>query len=123
MWPKFGNSSISMRDVIIALILEEFDQKTAFSEGWYWFKFNNLRLILGTNLKSYSSVEKGLKLKVRKFLGANSYVCRSYKGKTGKGVFLPPPQAPSFWVGLNSACIYAVEVFISFNAVCYNSQC
>ena len=94
MWPKFGNSSISMRDVIIALILEEFDQKTAFSEGWYWFKFNNLRLILGTNLKSYSSVEKGLKLKVRKFLGANSYVCRSYKGKTGRGAFLPPPPGP-----------------------------
>ena len=33
------------------------------------FKFNNLGLALGTNLKVYTSVVKGLKLKVRKFWG------------------------------------------------------
>ena len=33
------------------------------------FKFNNLRLAQVTNLKFYTSVVKGLKLKVRKFLG------------------------------------------------------
>ena len=38
-------------------------------EGWSWFKFNNLGLTLGTNLKFYISVAKGLKLKVRKFWG------------------------------------------------------
>ena len=27
MWPKFGNSSISMREVIITSILQGFDQK------------------------------------------------------------------------------------------------
>ena len=27
MWPKFGNCSISMREVIITLILSGFDQK------------------------------------------------------------------------------------------------
>ena len=27
MWPKFGNSNVSMRDVIIASALWEFDQK------------------------------------------------------------------------------------------------
>ena len=42
---------------------------TAFFEGWSWFKFNNLRLALGTNLKFYTSLLKGLKLKVRKFWG------------------------------------------------------
>ena len=31
--------------------------------------FNNLGLALGTNLKFYTSVAKGSKLKVRKFLG------------------------------------------------------
>ena len=31
--------------------------------------FNNLGLALGLNLKFYTSVAKGLKLKVRKFLG------------------------------------------------------
>ena len=50
-----------------------------------WFKFNNLELALGMALKVYTSVGKRLKLKVRKFLGINSYVCRSYKGKTGRG--------------------------------------
>ena len=42
-------------------------RKTAFFEVWSWFKFNNLGLALGTNLKFYTSLSKGLKLKVRKF--------------------------------------------------------
>ena len=40
-------------------------------------------------MKFYTSVGKGLKLKV-KVLGANSYIWRSYRGKTGRGAFLPP---------------------------------
>ena len=35
-------------------------------------------------LKFLTSVTKGLKLKV-KVLGTKSYVCRSYRGKTGRG--------------------------------------
>ena len=48
---------------------KELNRKIAFFEGWSCFKFNNLRLPLGTNLKFYISVAKGLKLKVRKFWG------------------------------------------------------
>ena len=44
-------------------------RKTAFFEGWSWFKFDNLGLALGTNLKFYTNVAKGLKLKVRNFWG------------------------------------------------------
>ena len=33
MWPKFGKSSISMREVIIISILEGFDQKSSFFWG------------------------------------------------------------------------------------------
>ena len=44
-------------------------RKTAFFEGWSWFKFNKLGMALGTNLKFYTSVKKGSKLKVRKFCG------------------------------------------------------
>ena len=33
---------------------------------------------------------KRLKLS-QKFWGANSYVCRSYRGKTDRGIFLAPP--------------------------------
>ena len=36
-------------------------------EGWSWLKFNNLGLALAMVLKFYTSVAKGLKLKVRKF--------------------------------------------------------
>ena len=43
-------------------------RKTPFFEEWSWFKVNNLGLTLVTNLKFYS-VTKGLKLKIRKFLG------------------------------------------------------
>ena len=56
-----------MRKVIITSILEGFDQKIF--EGWSWFKFSNLGLALGKNLKFYSSVAKGLKLKIGKFCG------------------------------------------------------
>ena len=44
-------------------------RKTAFFEGLSWFKFNNLGLALGTNLKFYTSLSKESKLKVRKFWG------------------------------------------------------
>ena len=37
-------------------------RKTAFFEGWSWLKFNNLGLALGTNLKFYTRVAKGLKI-------------------------------------------------------------
>ena len=62
--------------------------------------FNNLGLALGTNLKFYTSVKKELKLKVGEFWGANSYVCRSYREKTGRGPFWPPPPHLSSWIGL-----------------------
>ena len=45
MWPKFGNSSISMTEVVTTSILQGFDQNSCFFEGWSWFKFNNLGLI------------------------------------------------------------------------------
>ena len=60
-------------------------RKTAFFEGWSWFKFNNLGLALGTNLKFYTSLSKGLKLKVRKFLG----LINTFVEVTGEK--LPPP--------------------------------
>ena len=43
-------------------------RKTNFFEEWSWLNFNNFGLALHTNLKFYTSVASGLKLKVRKFL-------------------------------------------------------
>ena len=48
-------------------------------------------------LKILHQCGKKFKTKSQKVLGTNSYVCRSYRGKTGKGTFLPPPL-PS-WIG------------------------
>ena len=68
-------------------------RKTAFFEGWSWFKFNNLGLALGTKLKFYTSVTKELKLKVRKFWG----LVPTFEEVTGEklvgggGAFCPHP--------------------------------
>ena len=77
MWPKFGNSSISVIEVII----------TSVFEGKSWFKFNNLVLALGIALK----VGKSVKTKSQKVFGSSSYVCRSYRGKAGSGGTVCPP--------------------------------
>ena len=61
MRPKFGGSSISMRAVIMASILEKFDQKIHFFDWHFWFKFNNFRLTLGMALKFYNRVAKRIK--------------------------------------------------------------
>ena len=58
-----------MTEVIVTSILYGFNQKNCFFEGLFWFKFNNLGLALGTNLLFYTSVGKGLKLKIRNFYG------------------------------------------------------
>ena len=92
MWPKCGNSSIFMREV-----LKDLARKTTFFEGWSWFKFNNLGLSLGTNLKVYAKVAKWLKLKFRMFLGLiHTFVEVTVEKLTG-GLSGSPPS----WIGLS----------------------
>ena len=64
---------------------------------WSWFKFNNLGLALGTNLKFYTSLSKELKLKVKKFLGLILTFVEVTGEKLVGGLFAPP--LPS-WIGL-----------------------
>ena len=90
MWPKFGNFSISMTEVMTNSIYKDFTGKTNFFEGCSWFKFNNLGLALAMALKFYTSVAKGLKLKVRKFWGLISTFVEVCRWKTGRGAFYPP---------------------------------
>ena len=96
MWPKFGNTSVCIREVIITSILLGFDQKNRFFEEWSWFKVNNLGLALGG--KFYTSLSKWLKLKVRRFWG----LILTFEEVTGEKLvrrpFCPPPL-PS-WIGL-----------------------
>ena len=66
-------------------------RKTAFSEGCSWFKFNNLGLALGKDLKFYTSVAKELKLKVRKFWELMpTFVEVPGEKLVGDGAFLAP---------------------------------
>ena len=54
---------------------------------WPWFKFNNLGLTLGVNLKFYTSVAKGLKLKIGKFWGLVPTFVEVTGKKLVEGVF------------------------------------
>ena len=56
------------------------------------FKFNNLRLALGTNLKFYTSVAKGLKLKVRKFWGLIPTFAKVTEERLVRSPFLSSPS-------------------------------
>ena len=67
-----------------------FDLKKQFFEGWSWFKFNDLGLALGMVLKFYTSVTKGLKLNVRKFLGLIPMFVEATGEKLVGSVFLAP---------------------------------
>ena len=73
---------------------KDFTRKIAFFEGWSWFKFINLGLALGINLKLLRQCGKSIKSKSQKVFGANSYVCWSYRERVVGGVFLPRPLPP-----------------------------
>ena len=107
MWSKFGISSVSMREVTITSILQEFDQNLAFFEEWSWFILNNLELgLLGMALKFYTSVTKRLKLRVRMFWWLIfTFVEVMLQGKNWLwGLFCHSPSSAPFplcWIGLN----------------------
>ena len=74
---------------------KDLTRKTAFFEGWPWFKFNNLGLALGTNSKFYTSLSKRLKLKVRNFGGLiPMFVEVTGEKLVGVAFLLPPPLPP-----------------------------
>ena len=63
-----------------------------FFEGQSWFKFNSFELALGTNLKFYTIVAKGLKVKVREFSGLNP----TFVGITEQKLNSPQKSKTSF---------------------------
>ena len=95
-------------------------RKTAFFEGWSWFKFNNLGLALGTNLKFYTSLSKGLKLKVKKFWGLILTFVEVIGGKLVGGLSTPPPilnrvkQSPETKIG-HGIAVTELETLITFS--------
>ena len=87
MWSKFANFSISKREIIITSTLYKFDQKKLFFDGRCCFKLSALGLALDMTLIFYSSVVKGLKLKVRTFWE----LIPTFGKNRQKGFFPPPP--------------------------------
>ena len=83
-------------------------RKVAFFEGWPWFKFNNLGLPLGTNLKFYTSLSKGLKLKVRKFWRLIPTVVEV----TGEKLVQGPFCAPMPILNRVKACVRYFSLFL-----------
>ena len=68
MWLKFCNSSVSKEEVIVPQFYKDLTRKTNIFEEYSWLKSNILGwLALGMALKLYTSVAKGLKLKIRMF--------------------------------------------------------
>ena len=67
-------------------------RKTDFFEGWSWIKLNNYGLTLDKDLKFYTSVTKGLKLKVRKFWGLirKKWLAEVTEEKLVRRPFCPP---------------------------------
>ena len=100
MWPKIGKSSISMRQFMNSFI--SIWPKNHFVVGWSWFKFNNLGLTLGTNLKCCTSVAKGLKLKLREFWRLIPTFVEVRRGKLvgGGGAF----HLSQSWIRLKGYC-------------------
>ena len=76
---------------------KDLTRKIALFEGWSWFYFNNLGLVLDMNLKFYTSVANGFKLKVINFWELLLTSVEITGEKLVEGAFLPP--SPS-WVGL-----------------------
>ena len=77
-------------------------EKLLFFEWWSWFKFNNLGLATGANLKFYTGLSKGLTLKVRKFWGLILTFVDVTGGKLVGGLFATPHHPPPISKRINS---------------------
>ena len=84
MWPKFGDSSISIRiyDNLITSISQGFHQKNHFFWGMVLVQVQKFGIGTRYDLEILHQCGKRANL-----FGAKSYVCRSYREKTGRGAF------------------------------------
>ena len=94
MWPKFGNSSISMREVIITSILSRFDQKSRFCWRVVLVQVKNFLADTRYKLEILHQCDKKTKLRIRKFCGITPTFVEITEGKLVRGSFclLPHPE-------------------------------
>ena len=104
-------------------LFKNLTRKTALFEGWSKFKFNSLGLALGTNLKFYTSLEKGLKLKVRKFWGLFPTFVEVTEEKLVGSLFTSPLPSilnrvnniSNYWINNSARAIHWVLLCIWHN--------
>ena len=96
MWPNFGNSSTCIRQVIITSILVGFDQKNCLFWGVVLVQVQYFGTGTRYGLEILHQYGKRVKTKSQTVWTANSYVCTSYIGKTGRGKTLLLPPHPEW---------------------------
>ena len=80
-----------MREVTIISILQEFDQKNCFFGGVVLVQGQQCGTGTRYELEILHQYGKRAKTKSQKVLTAIFHVCRSFRGKTGREPFCPPP--------------------------------
>ena len=66
MWPKFGNSSLSMKEVIMTSIFKGFDQRERCFEGVFLVPFQEFGTNTKYGLKMLHECGKRIQLQVTK---------------------------------------------------------
>ena len=89
---KLGNSNTFMREVIITSMLWGLSQKNPSFWGVVWVQVQWFETGTTYGLEILNQCLKRVKTKSQKVLWANSYICTSYKRKTGRGPFLAHPS-------------------------------
>ena len=92
MWPKFGNYSTSMKEVIKTSILYSGDQKNDYFWGVTLVQVQPI--VTGSKYRREILYQRGKRIKTisQKVLGASSYVCKKVRREKP---FLPrPPSHP-----------------------------
>ena len=116
LWQSFINNSNCIEEVINFMM--DLTWIAAIFEGWSWFKFDNFGLALVTALKFYTSVAKGLNLKVRMFCRLIPMFVEVTGEKLVRGVFFPFPSRIRLIfhlsiVSVRSNIIWSLEILCS----------
>ena len=85
---------------------KDLTRKTAFFRGLVLLQIPWFGTGIRCKLEFLHQCGKKVKTKSQKVLGASSYVCRSYRGKTGRGgcvLFASPHLLP--WIGLRKGVL------------------
>ena len=114
IWSRFANCSIFFKEIIITLHLWDFLKKKKKTTFCSCCNFYNLGLVLDISWKVYTSLAKGLKLKVKKKLGLVSTFVEVPRKKLVGGLSSILKRVKSFCDLANKTNSYQVEGWYNF---------